>query len=223
MKCLKEGRGVADLRKLLQEYPHPVDHTLLQCACDTNVEGQVQCLMEHNMNNGLEAEMSEQLKIKSEGIYDILKQHRFPEDDIEVLWEELLYFPEPHDTEPSHMISLIQRLCCIDENKQDEVNTARVISLKDFLFKSIYDGKIVTVKCIIECLKILLNEQNDHGQTPIVCAAENGKEDIVEMLAKEQPDISIASDDDKRLIDYIGGLKNNDVIVKILNEVGLGI
>ena len=220
MKCLKEGRDDVYLRKLLQEYPHPVDHGLLQCACDTGAEGQLRCLMEHNVNSGSEVDISEQIKVKSEGTYDILKQHGIPEDNIEVLWEGLMYFPEPHDKEPSHMKYLIHKLCCIDENQQDEGNTARVMSLKDFLFKCICDGKTVTVQCIIECLEILLNAQNVHGQTPIVFAAENGKEDIVEMLAKEQPDISIASKDDKRLIDYIGGLKNNDMIVKILNKVG---
>ena len=222
MKCLKEG-GDADLRELLREYPHPVDHGLLQCACDTNCEGQLRCLMEHNMISGLETDISGQLKVKSEGTYNILTQHGIPEDHIEVLWEDLLYFPEPQDV--SHIKYLIQKFCSIslDDNQLDEDKTVRVMSLKDCLFKSICDGKTVTVQCIIQSLKLLLNAQNDLGQTPIVCAAEKGKEDIVEMLAKEQPDISIASKDDKRLIDYIGGLKNQDAIVNILDKVCSGI
>ena len=224
MKCLKEGGGVVNLQELLREYTRPVDHGLLQCACDVDSEGHLQCLMEHNMNSGSKLEIPENLKVKSDGTYDILTQHGIREAHIEVLWEYVLCPPDAHEEDPLHIKSLIQKLCSIslDENRPNEANTARVMSLKDFLFKSICDGKTVTVQCIIECLKILLNAQNDLGQTPIVCAAEKGKEDIVEMLAKEQPDISIASKDDKRLIDYIGGLTNQDVIVNILDKVCSG-
>ena len=225
MQCLKEGGGIVDLKKLLKEYPHPVDRKLLQCACSTNAEGHLQCLIEHYIDISSEVEIPEKFKVKSEGTYDILTQHGIRDDQMDVLWEHVLSSPEARGEDPMQIKSLIKKVCSKshDDNQPNEDNSERVLSLKEFLFKSISDGKTVTVQCIIECLKILLNETNDQGQTPIVCAAEKGKEDIVEMLAKEQPDISIASKDDKRLIDYIGGLKNQDVIVNILDKVCLGI
>ena len=103
-----------------------------------------------------------------------------------MIWDDVLSSNELNEDDASKIKSLIQKFCStsFDNTQSDKYINGHVLSLKDFLFKSICDGKTVTVKCIVESLKLLLNAQNELAQTPIVFAAEKGKEDIVEMLAK---------------------------------------
>ena len=91
--------------------------------------------------------------------------------------------------------------------------------MKECLFKSICDDRPETVQRIVKVQLKLLNAVNELGQTPIICAAEQKKENTVELLARLKPDIAIQTKNGKRLVDYISNLSNKETILHILDEV----
>ena len=172
--------------------------------------------MEYQTKVMKDGEMEGIIKVKSEKAYDVMWKYEKFQKQIDVHWDILLSTFGSNGEDLKSCKCLIQKICQIEGHESDNV---RVLSLKDFLFECIINKNIENVQCIVESTTSLLNAQNTQGRTPILYAAEIGREDIVEMLAKQKPDISIIPNDGKGLTDYIPALKNSSSILDILNKV----
>ena len=96
-------------------------------------------------------------------------------------------------------------------------------SLKKEMFKCIDDENHAIAESLINCNCELLNakteDKDEDEETPIVYAAKKRKEDIVVLLAKKYPNISIKSKSGKGLLDYLQYLEKKAEIVEILDKV----
>ena len=216
-RCVQSG-DLAALKKCLKTSVEAVNYETLQEACDRDSIDHLKYLLKHNMNINKRTEIRGNLLIKSVEAFDVLMSHEIPKNRIDVKWQFIL---SVCGSNRKDIRTCIQKLCnspaCIKQGCEGE--NERLLSLKSFLFECIANSRIVIVECIIECVEYFLNTQDENGRTPIVYAAEKGIKDIVEMLAKMKPDISVRSNDGKRLIDYIAGLENKTKIVEILDKV----
>ena len=216
--CVQKGSS-DDLSDLLQKWPTQIDHDILQLACNLNFADHLRILVEHNIRLGT-TDIEANLQIKSEETYDVLFGYDKLKNKIDVDWNDIHTTLGSNEKGLQRFKALIQKFCRQSADKKERKRCVHIQqSLKQYLFECICKSNPEAAWCIVRSVEGLLNETNINGETPIVYAAAAKEEDIVEMLAKEQPDISVVSNDDKQLIDYLPQLAKKDLIANILSEV----
>ena len=192
-----------------------IDRNLLQKACDISSDwdstSRLICLLDVCSKEKIQLHFDTPLKVRSERVLDILKRFDIPQSNILVEWTEkmiqsiLLNKSENHDFDEVVLRKFCNTVSAIrgDGHVKDEY-TGVNWQLQDLLFACILFGKVKETMAIISCNKELLNsKKKDGGETPILYAAKMEKREIVLLLAKEGPDISIASDHGEYLRDFI--------------------
>ena len=153
------------------------------------------------------------LTVSSDRIYQILKSYNIPVRRICLeLTESVTPTPEQsgEDEEYESAIRTLREVpfvvaengivhtkYCQTENREDNEQLKTYIQC----------GQVRTIQHILSCNKNakrdLLDTKFNNGMIPIVYAAHIKKKEVVLLLSKEKPDISIASDDGTLLIDLI--------------------
>ena len=98
----------------------------------------------------------------------------------------------------SYVVSYFRETAAVQQHEKRENP-----HLKKLLYACIRFKRQREIKHILSMEKQLLDSQNHNGETPILYAAKENQREIVLLLAKEKPNISITSKDGTHVIDLI--------------------
>ena len=217
--CVSSG-SETDLKTFLATTLCTIDQNILQRACERTSDGHLTCLLNHMKKRPVSCAFSEKdiLIVHRVETFDHLKKHGISCNNIVIDWNKDFFSSVVTTQNLLNWEHIVNEYCNITMSSHflepPERNYPGMIqdkNIRNLLFACISHWTDETaenvctkmIQSLLSCNGDLINIQNEKGQTPIMFAACLEKKDVVLLLAQHAPDISIASNDGKLLIDFI--------------------